>query len=68
MHHDHLGPDAVRPVAVDIGADQAESELRAYIGPAARDLSARTLSIRAGHRETFWKGNCVALSLASGFF
>jgi tryptophan halogenase len=50
-----------------IGADQAESELRAYIGPAARDLSARTLSIRAGHRETFWKGNCVAVGLAAGF-
>ena len=50
-----------------ISADQAERELRAYIGPAARDLTARTLKIRAGHRETFWQRNCVAVGLAAGF-
>jgi tryptophan halogenase len=47
--------------------DQAERELREYIGPAADGLSIRKIPIRAGHRETFWKGNCVALGLASGF-
>lgn len=50
-----------------ISDDQAESELRAYIGPAAKDLSARKIAIRSGHRETFWKGNCVAVGLAAGF-
>src|SRR4029079_4991031 len=47
--------------------DQAERELREYIGPAADGLSIRKIPIRAGHRETFWKGNCVALGLAPGF-
>lgn len=50
-----------------ISDDEAESELRAYIGPAAKDLSVRKIPIRGGHRETFWKGNCVAVGLASGF-
>ncbi|WP_430985743.1 tryptophan 7-halogenase, partial [Escherichia coli] len=27
----------------------------------------RKLAIRAGHRETFWKNNCVAIGLAAGF-
>src|SRR3982751_297468 len=50
-----------------ISADDAERELRAYIGPAADGLTARKLKIRSGHRETFWKGNCVAVGLAAGF-
>ncbi|TCP67000.1 tryptophan halogenase family protein [Sphingomonas sp. PP-CE-1G-424] len=50
-----------------IDVDAAERELRAYIGPAGKDLPVRKLSIRAGHRETFWKGNCVAVGLAAGF-
>lgn len=47
--------------------EQAERELRAYIGPAADRLDARKIKIRSGHRETFWKGNCVAVGLAAGF-
>src|SRR5436190_10096673 len=50
-----------------ISDDEAERELRAYIGPAGKDLPARKIPIRAGHRETFWKGNCVAVGLAAGF-
>jgi len=50
-----------------IDVDAAERELRAYLGPAGKDLPVRKLSIRAGHRETFWKGNCVAVGLAAGF-
>jgi tryptophan halogenase len=50
-----------------ISDDEAERELRDYIGPAARDLTVRKIPIRGGHRETFWKGNCVAVGLASGF-
>jgi tryptophan halogenase len=50
-----------------ISDDEAERELRAYAGPAAKDLPVRKLSIRSGHRETFWKRNCVAVGLAAGF-
>ncbi len=50
-----------------ISDEDAERELRAYIGPAGRDLPARKIAIRSGHRETFWKRNCVAVGLAAGF-
>jgi tryptophan 7-halogenase len=50
-----------------ISDDDAERELRAYIGPAGRDLAARKIPIRSGHRETFWKRNCVAVGLSAGF-
>jgi tryptophan halogenase len=50
-----------------ISDEDAERELRTYIGPAGRDLSARKIPIRSGHRETFWKRNCVAVGLAAGF-
>jgi tryptophan 7-halogenase len=50
-----------------ISDDAAEQELRAYVGPAARNLSARKIAIRSGHRQTFWKRNCVAVGLAAGF-
>jgi len=50
-----------------ISDDQAERELRAYIGPAADGLTVRKIPIRSGHRETFWKRNCVAVGLAAGF-
>ena len=50
-----------------ISDDEAERELRVYIGPAAKDLTVRKIPIRGGHRETFWKGNCVAVGLAAGF-
>jgi tryptophan halogenase len=50
-----------------ISDEKAEEELRAYIGPAAKTLSARKIPIRSGYRETFWKNNCVAVGLAAGF-
>jgi len=50
-----------------ISESEAERELRAYLGPAGRDLPIRKIPIRSGHRETFWKGNCVAVGLAAGF-
>ncbi len=50
-----------------ISDEDAERELRAYIGPAYRDLPVRKIGIRSGHREIFWKRNCVAVGLAAGF-
>lgn len=50
-----------------ISDDEAERELRTYLGPVGRDLPVRKIKIRSGHRETFWKRNCVAVGLAAGF-
>jgi tryptophan halogenase len=50
-----------------ISDDEAEREFRAYLGPSGADLPVRKIPIRAGHRETFWKRNCVAVGLAAGF-
>ncbi|MXP28214.1 tryptophan halogenase [Porphyrobacter algicida] len=50
-----------------IDDDDAERELRTYLGPSGDQLSFRKIPIRAGRRETFWKRNCVAIGLAAGF-
>jgi tryptophan halogenase len=50
-----------------ISDEKAEEELRAYIGPAAKGLTARKIPIRSGYRETFWKNNVVAVGLSAGF-
>jgi len=50
-----------------ISVDDAERELRTYIGPRGKDLPVRRIPIRSGHREIFWKRNCVAVGLSAGF-
>ncbi|MEM1262045.1 MAG: tryptophan halogenase family protein [Pseudomonadota bacterium] len=47
--------------------DEAENNLRRYVGPAANGLDARMIRFRSGHRERFWVGNCVAVGLSAGF-
>jgi tryptophan 7-halogenase len=47
--------------------EAARETLLGYIGAEHNDLPVRKIPIRAGHRETFWKNNCVAVGLASGF-
>ena len=47
--------------------DAALEELRAYIGPGHAGLQPREIKINPGHRQTFWKGNCVAVGLSGGF-
>jgi 2-polyprenyl-6-methoxyphenol hydroxylase-like FAD-dependent oxidoreductase len=47
--------------------DEAEANLRKYVGKAADDLNVRKISYESGHREQFWKGNCVAVGMAAGF-
>jgi tryptophan halogenase len=47
--------------------DAAEQELRRYLGGRGKDLDVRKISFQSGHRETFWKNNCVAVGLAAGF-
>lgn len=50
-----------------ISDDEAVDELMRYVGPMGKGLTPRKIPIRSGHRETFWKNNCVAVGLAAGF-
>ncbi|WP_242151392.1 tryptophan halogenase family protein [Sphingomonas sp. BAUL-RG-20F-R05-02] len=50
-----------------ISDEDAERELRAYLGPVGEKADMRKIKIRGGHRETFWKNNVVAVGLAAGF-
>lgn len=47
--------------------DEAESNLRRYLGDAANDIEPRKIGFRSGHRRQFWKNNCVAVGLSAGF-
>src|SRR5262249_35924661 len=47
--------------------EAAHQVLMRYVGPQHRDRPVRKIPIRSGHRETFWKNNCVAVGLAAGF-
>jgi tryptophan halogenase len=47
--------------------DEAEANLRHYLGPSADELSARKIKFKSGHRKQFWKKNCVAVGMAAGF-
>ena len=47
--------------------DEAESNLRQYLGDDAKDIPARKISFESGHRKEFWKNNCVAVGMSAGF-
>lgn len=47
--------------------DDAREVLLSYIGRQHAHLPMRKIPIRPGHRETYWKHNCVAVGLAAGF-
>lgn len=46
--------------------DEAASTLASYLG-IAEVTSARRLAFCSGHRERFWRGNCLAVGLSAGF-
>jgi tryptophan halogenase len=47
--------------------EEAETTLRAFVGPAADDLEANHIRMRIGRSREHWVGNCVAIGLSSGF-
>jgi tryptophan halogenase len=47
--------------------DEAEFNLRRYIGKAAEGVAARKISFATGHRAKFWQHNCVAIGMSAGF-
>lgn len=47
--------------------DEAEANLRKYLGGAAKDVVPRKIKFDSGHRETFWHKNCVAVGMSAGF-
>ena len=50
-----------------ISHDEAEATLHRYVGLTGKNLTARRIKIRSGHRRTFWVNNCVAIGLSNGF-
>jgi tryptophan halogenase len=49
-----------------ISDDQAEAELRSYVGR-ANGGTPRKLTFEPGYRQHFWHRNCVAIGLSAGF-
>ncbi|WP_368045286.1 tryptophan halogenase family protein [Gilvimarinus algae] len=55
-----------------IDDDSAHAELVAHLSRSVdasviKDLSFRSLTIEAGHRDRFWVNNCVAVGMSAGF-
>ena len=47
--------------------EQAEKNLRNYLGANADTITSRKIPMNVGHREHFWYKNCVAIGLSAGF-
>jgi tryptophan halogenase len=50
-----------------IEQDAAIREFAGLLGIEPDKLEPRSLKMRIGHRQNFWRGNCIAIGLASGF-
>lgn len=50
-----------------LSKEQAEQELRSYLGADAAVLKCTHLDMKVGCRKEFWVGNCIAVGLAGGF-
>ena len=50
-----------------ISEDDAEKELRAFIGPISDGIPARLVPYKVGHRAKSWVNNCIAIGLSAGF-
>ncbi|XPF94672.1 tryptophan halogenase family protein [Colwellia sp. RE-S-Sl-9] len=47
--------------------EQAKQVLATYIGKKSLPHTAKVISFTPGHRQLFWKNNCVAVGLSAGF-
>ncbi len=47
--------------------DQAERELREFVGSFADELPARFVPFKVGYRAKAWVKNCIAIGLSAGF-
>jgi hypothetical protein len=48
--------------------ERAHEVLSEYVGKiTAKEVEPRILSFKTGHRDEFWRGNCVAIGLSAGF-
>jgi tryptophan halogenase len=50
-----------------IDAQEAERELRAFLGPSSDGCAANHIHMRIGRNQESWIKNCVAIGLSSGF-
>ena len=50
-----------------IDKNEAEKELKKYLGDNMSEIPVRHINFRVGYRETQWHKNCVAVGLSSGF-
>lgn len=50
-----------------ISPEEAETELRAAVGPTADDQPANHIQMRIGRNDRAWIGNCVAVGLSYAF-
>lgn len=47
--------------------DEAEANLRNYLGAQTADIDVRKIRFQSGHRQRYWKHNCVAVGMSGGF-
>ena len=50
-----------------ISADEAEKELRAFVGNHTEPLNSGIVNFMVGRRQQPWTANCIALGLSGGF-
>ncbi len=49
------------------GEEFALERLASYVGDSFAQCNVKKIPINSGHRQIFWKNNCVAVGLSSGF-
>ena len=47
--------------------EAAENNLREYIGEQFEELDVKKIKFKSGYREQYWKNNCIAVGMSSGF-